>query len=298
MSASPKILVLGAAGMLGHKLVQRLSKSFPVTGTLRGHAIPDSSAAECALGSARLLFGINVEKDEEIKRAFKAAEPDVVINAVGIIKQLKEAKDPIPAITINALLPHRLAKLCLSGTKRVRLIHFSTDCVFAGRDGPYHESDIPDAEDLYGRTKLLGEVGGPNNLTLRSSIIGRELKGAAGLVEWFVSQRGNGVSGFARALYTGLTTNVMAELVAGLIVDHPGLEGIWQVASTPINKYELLQMLERHYKLGITIVRDEQFSCDRRLDGSRFAGHTGFQAPNWETMIGDMRADPTPYDRE
>jgi dTDP-4-dehydrorhamnose reductase len=279
--------------MLGHKLVQRLSRSFPVAASLRGTTLPP--AAAFALASAQLIFGIDAERDDDLDRAWDVARPDVVINAVGIIKQLEAAKAPVPSITVNSLLPHRLAARCRAAPRSTRLIHFSTDCVFSGACGPYSEDSVPDALDLYGRSKLLGEVADANCLTLRSSIIGREIAGGAGLIEWFLSQRNRKVNGFVHALYTGVTTIVMADIVAKLIVEHQDMEGVWQVASDPIDKYALLVLVEQHYKCGIEIAREQQFRCDRRLDGTRFLARTGFKIPDWETMIAEMRADPTPY---
>jgi len=291
-----RILVLGGTGMLGHKLVQRLvARGLWVAATIRSTSAPATAAARETLGHAKLLIdNVDVLRDDALMRACDLAEPDVVVNAVGVIKQLDAAKEPIPSILTNSLLPHRIAILCArTGT---RLIHLSTDCVFAGRGGPYSESDPPDAEDLYGRSKLLGEVNQPACLTVRSSIVGRELRGRSSLIEWFLSQRGGRVKGYARALYTGMTTNVMADLIGSVATDYPRLDGIWHVASDPITKYELLSLVNHHFSLGIELERDEHFVMDRRLDGSRFRAQTGFSAPDWDAMIAGMKADPTPYD--
>lgn len=291
-----RVLVLGATGMLGHKLVQRLAaRGLTVFGTMRSSVLPDTPAARVALGAAhKVLHNIDVLQDGALQAAIETADPDVVVNAVGVIKQIDLAKDPVTSISTNALLPHRTAAFCRS--RGARLIQFSTDCVFAGRKGPYAENAPTDAEDLYGRSKLLGEVSGPGCLTIRSSIVGRELRGRSSLVEWFLSQRGGQATGFAGALYTGLTTNVMSDLVGRLITEHAQLDGVWHVASQPISKYELLQLVNVHYKLGITLGRDDKFFCDRRLDGRAFGACTGFSAPSWDMMIAEMHADPTPYD--
>ena len=293
----PRVLVLGATGMLGHKLVQRLhAHGLPVTGTIRTPAIPDTPAARAALGSAdRILSDVDVLDDRALVGAVDTAEPDVVINAIGVIKQLDAAKDPITSIEINSLLPHRIASLCAK--RGARLIHLSTDCVFAGRRGPYSEEAPTDAEDLYGRSKLLGEAAGSGCLTIRSSIVGRELRGRSSLIEWFLSQRGGKATGYAGALYTGLTTNTMADLMATLVRNEPDLSGVWHVASEPINKYELLKLVNRHYNLGVELACDKNFAIDRRLDGSRFRARTGYTPPSWDDMIAGMRADPTPYDQ-
>jgi dTDP-4-dehydrorhamnose reductase len=292
----PRVLVLGATGMLGHKLVQRLhAHGLPVVGSIRTPAIPDSAAARVALGSAdRILTDVEVLDDRALAGALDTAEPDIVINAIGVIKQLDAAKDPIMSIEINSLLPHRIANLCAK--RGARLIHLSTDCVFAGRKGPYNEEAPTDPEDLYGRSKLLGEAAGPGCLTIRSSIVGRELRGRSSLIEWFLSQRGGKATGYAGALYTGLTTNAMADLMATLVRHEAGLSGIWHVASAPITKYELLKLVNRQYDLGVDLTCDTEFTIDRRLDGSRFSARTGYSPPSWDDMISNMRADPTPYD--
>jgi dTDP-4-dehydrorhamnose reductase len=291
-----RVLVLGATGMLGHKLVQRLAaRGLSVFGTIRSSCPPETSAARVALGAAhKILHDVDVLQDGPLQAAIEAADPHVVVNAVGVIKQIDVAKDPVTSIATNALLPHRIAAFCKE--RGARLIQFSTDCVFVGRKGPYAENAPTDAEDLYGRSKLLGEVSGAGCLTVRSSIVGRELRGRSSLIEWFLSQRGGQAAGFTGALYTGLTTNVMSDLVGKLIIEYPEVDGIWHVASEPISKYELLQFVNTHYKLGITLGRDDKFSCDRRLDGGAFRKRTGFNAPSWDTMIAEMYADPTPYD--
>jgi dTDP-4-dehydrorhamnose reductase len=282
--------------MLGHKLVQRLAgRDLSVFGTMRSSCLPDTSAARVALSAAhKILHEVDVLQDGPLQAAIETTDPDVVVNAVGVIKQIDVAKDPVTSISTNALLPHRTAAFCRK--RGTRLIQFSTDCVFAGRCGPYAENAPTDAEDLYGRSKLLGEVSGPGCLTIRSSIVGRELRGRSSLVEWFLSQRGGRVAGFTGALYTGLTTNVMSGLVGKLIMDHPEVEGVWHVASEPISKYELLQFVNSRYKLGITLEREDKFLCDRRLNGTAFRERTGFIAPSWDAMIAEMRDDPTPYD--
>jgi dTDP-4-dehydrorhamnose reductase len=282
-----RLLVLGAGGMLGHKLIQRLRHQFEIAGSIRATE-PDSELAT-ALPKVRLFGGVSAEDLSAVERVLDTYRPQAVVNCIGIIKQTAEAKDPVPSITINALFPHQLGRLCVA--RNARLIHFSTDCVFSGARGMYTETDPPDAQDLYGRTKLLGEVTGPGCLTIRSSIIGHELRGRLGLLAWFMSQRGGRTRGFANALYTGLTTVAMSDLVASALSQWPDLDGLWQVASDPISKYDLLGIVNRVYDLGIEIDRDTEFHCDRRLDGSRFRQRTGWSAPPWQTMIEAMHTD-------
>lgn len=285
------MLVLGAGGMMGHKLVQRLARDVSVTGTLRGDGEPYRSSP--ALVSARLRRGVDSEDLATIAAALDECRPAAVINCIGVIKQREGAKDPVEAIAVNALFPHLLVRLCAE--RSIRLIHFSTDCVFSGQGGPYRESDAADPTDLYGRTKLLGEVAQEGCLTLRTSIIGRELAHHASLVDWFLAQRGRRINGFARALYSGLTTHAMADVVATLLLRFPGLSGLWHLAAEPISKFALLGIVNEVYGAGVEITRDETFVCDRRLDGSRFSAATGIALPPWRQMIEEMQRDPTLY---
>jgi dTDP-4-dehydrorhamnose reductase len=286
-----RVLVLGASGMLGHKLVQRLSRDFAVFGTLRGTGEP--YRASPALAGARLLCDVDCGDLAGVTAALEHSRAEVAINCVGIVKQREQARDPVEAIATNALLPHQLARICAE--RAVRLLHFSTDCVFSGGRGPYREDDFADACDLYGRTKFLGEVTADRCLTLRSSIIGRELAHRKSLIEWFLAQRGGRINGFAGALYSGLTTNAMADVVATLLTHFPDLCGLFHLASEPISKFELLGLVNEAYGTGVEIVRDDAFFCDRRLDGSRFRARTGITPPPWRKMIEEMRSDTTGY---
>jgi dTDP-4-dehydrorhamnose reductase len=286
-----RVLVLGAGGMLGHKLMLRLARDFNVMGTLRGNGEPYRSSE--ALAVACIRCGVDASDLSTIAQALDESRPVAAINCIGVIKQREGANDPAEAIAVNALFPHLLARLCAE--RFIRLIHFSTDCVFSGKGGPYRETDFADAADLYGRTKLLGEVAQSGCLTLRTSIIGRELAHHASLIEWFLSQHGRRIKGFANALYSGFTTNAMADVVATLLSDFPALCGLWHVASDPISKFELLGIVNEIYGAGVDIARDETFVCDRRLDGSRFRAETGIAPPPWRKMIENMRSDPTVY---
>jgi dTDP-4-dehydrorhamnose reductase len=227
-------------------------------------------------------------------RVMAEVKPEVVINCVGIIKQLDAAKDPIVSLSINSLFPHRLANLCRAAG--ARMIHISTDCVFSGRKGMYAEDDASDAEDLYGRTKYLGEVAHPGCLTIRTSIIGHELHSAHGLIDWFLSNRGGKVRGFSRAIYTGFTTSTMAKIIADIIANHPELSGLWQVSSDPISKYNLLKIVNEVYNTGIEIEPDDKFICDRSLNSARFRAALNFQPPTWPEMITDMFQDNLHYE--
>jgi dTDP-4-dehydrorhamnose reductase len=285
-------LVLGAGGMLGHKLCQVLAHRFDVWATVRGAAKDYRRFG--IFDEARLLGGVDALNFDTIVDAARVVRPQVIINAVGVIKQLPTAKDPIVALTINSILPHRLA--ALGRDLGARLITMSTDCIFNGRRGNYTEADVSDAEDLYGRSKFLGEVSAEGCLTLRTSIIGRELDSAHSLVEWFLSNRGGSVRGFRRAIYSGLPTITMAHLIGDLIAHHPELSGVYQVSSDPINKYDLLGLIRDAYRVEIEIEPDDDFVLDRSLDSTRFREATGYAPPTWHALVNEMAADATPYE--
>ena len=288
-----RILVLGGGGMLGHKMVQSLGAECDTWATVRGTAA--ALAAYGLLPAERIVEGVDALQFDTVSAAIERVRPDAVVNCIGIIKQLPTASDPVLNLTINSLLPHRLQRLCQP--RGIRVVHFSTDCVFSGRKGRYTEDDPSDALDLYGRTKFLGETSGEGAVTIRSSVIGRELASASGLVEWFLSQRGGEIRGYTRAIYSGFTTREMARIVRAILVEHPRLSGTVQVSSEPISKYDLLRLLREAYDVAVDIVPDETMQIDRSLDSSRFRRVTGFTPPAWPEMVRALAADPTPYER-
>jgi dTDP-4-dehydrorhamnose reductase len=279
-----RILILGGAGMLGHQLWRHLHHDHEVWVTLRKPLSHYSGFALFEPG--RTLSGVDVTNSDALIGAFRTVRPEVVVNCIGIIKQLKEAKNPLLSLTVNAVLPHQLAQLC--AVAGARLVHISTDCVFSGKKGNYTEDDVSDAEDLYGRTKFLGEVHEPHCITLRTSIIGRELETCSGLIEWFLSQKGNKIKGFRHAIYTGFTTHELARVIETTLVKHTDLGGLWQVSSDPINKYDLLNIAKPAFKWEGEIVPDDKFVCERGLDSTRFREKTGYKPPSWQTMIEEM----------
>lgn len=271
--------------MLGHAVLRIMSErsDWSVFGTVRSTAGEDLSNP--LVGG--LLSGLDMMRDDAMIEAFGRARPDVVVNCVGLVKQIAEAQDHLKAIQINALLPHRLAKLCeLAGA---RLIHISTDCVYSGKKGRYKESDFSDAEDLYGRSKFLGEVDYPRAVTLRTSIIGHELRTNHGLIEWFLSQQ-DACAGYTRAIFSGLPTVVLATMIRDVVISHPELHGVYHVAAEPISKYELLKLVAEVYGKKIDIRPDDKLVIDRSLDATKLREATGYVAPAWRQMIETMYA--------
>jgi dTDP-4-dehydrorhamnose reductase len=288
-----KVLILGGQGMLGHKVFQTLSRRLETYASFR-HINDCWNNSVIYSNFSHTINGVDVRHFDTVVSLLAKVQPDIVINCIGVIKQLEVGKDPVLSLELNALFPHRLAQLCQAA--RARLIHFSTDCVFSGNKGRYSESDRPDPVDLYGRTKLLGELNQPGCLTLRTSVIGRDLTKRVGLLEWFISNRNGRVKGFTRAIYTGLTTQALSEILYRVIVKLPELEGLYHVASQPISKYDLLWKINNQMNLNIEIVSEDNFTCDRSLLATRFMEKTGLVLPSWDEMVSELVVDPTPYD--
>lgn len=281
-----KVLVLGASGMLGSAMLRILSakQDWCVSGVVRTGAVAKFFPAIVA---KNLITGVDIENNDLLLKLFLDHKPNVVINCIGLIKQLADAKDPLSAIPINSLFPHRLARLCeLAGA---RLVHFSTDCVFSGRQGNYRETDISDAEDLYGKSKFLGEVSYPHAITLRTSIIGHELQGTHSLIGWFLSQKQQ-CKGYRKAIYSGLPTAVVAEVVRDIVIPRSDLNGLYHVASQPINKYDLLKLVAETYGKQIDIIPDDALCIDRSLNAEQFESATGYRAQAWPELVRKMRS--------
>lgn len=287
-----RVLVLGGTGMLGHKLVQVLGSRFDVWATVRQPSFADIERF-AIFDPAKTVVNLDVEDQDRLSDAITTAKPDVVINAIGLIKQIDEAGDPDKLFMVNAELPQRLAEL--ANRTGYRFITLSTDCVFSGKKGNYTEADEPDATDDYGRSKLAGEVTGPNSLTIRTSMIGRELETEHSLVEWFLAHNGGHVRGYVNAIYSGFPTIVLSRLIGDIISHHHDLNGVYHVSSDPISKFELLQLINRHFASDIEVEPDGEFVIDRSLDSTRFRNATGFTPATWDAMVEMMASDPTPY---
>lgn len=288
-----RVLVLGAAGMLGHKLYQVLGKAFDVTGTIRGDYKDINRYG--LFQPSQIVPHLDAMKVDGLEETIAQTKPDVVINCIGVIKPLVE-KVGIPATTWqNARLPHELYRICRA--KGARLIHISTDCVFSGSKGNYSEDDSSDADDIYGKTKYQGEVKDAGALTIRTSIIGRELAGANGLLEWFLANRGGRVKGYTNAIFSGFPTLHLAGIIADIISKHQDLNGLFHVASEPISKYSLLTLINDAFRLNITIDKYPDVRVDRSLNGMLFRQKTGFKPLPWEKMIEEIARDKTPYEK-
>lgn len=280
-----KTLILGVGGMLGHAMFRtfRDGEGFDVIGTARHDGVKRFFSKADA---DRLVTDVDVLDPDRMTFLFMEHRPAIVVNCVGLVKQLPSAKDPLVALPINSLFPHRLAHYC--GLVGARLIHISTDCVFSGDKGNYVESDPADALDLYGRSKHLGEtVNYPHAVTLRTSIIGHELSTSHSLIDWFLSQQDN-VTGFSRAIFSGLPTNELARVIRDIVVPRADLCGLYHVSAAPIAKFDLLKLVADVYQKQIKIVPSDKLVIDRSLDSSRFSSAVGYVADTWPQLVRTM----------
>jgi dTDP-4-dehydrorhamnose reductase len=286
------VLVLGASGMLGHMLVRVLSEHHQVIGTTSSQYDSKSPLARI-LEKANWIDHVDVRNWQTVESAINHVKPNVLINCVGVIKQKMDSGNVMDAILINSLIPHQLAATCEK--LDIRFIHFSTDCVFEGTPGIKYTSYTPNATDLYGTTKRLGEVNYAPAITLRTGFVGRQLSGAEGLFEWVLSQKGKAVSGYQNAIYSGLTTMALSRVIKQVIEVQPTLSGLYQVASNRINKFDLITQLNESLHLDLSIAKNTEFMCDRSMDGTEFTNLTNIQIPSWEEMLTEFAADQDFY---
>ena len=286
------ILVLGASGMLGAALVTRLKQrpeGFGVFGTYRpGAELPH-------VDGATFIEVNDIFDESHIADILKNNEIGMVVNAIGLIKQIGSSVTDEDFIRINAMLPHFMARL--ADNAGARFIEVSTDCVFSGQKGLYTEADTPDATDMYGRSKLLGEVTDRDNtLTIRTSIIGHESGRAASLIDWFLSTEGS-VSGFNKAVFSGFPTIVLADIIADHVIPRPELSGLYHVSAEPIDKFTLLSMVNDIYDHGVNLEPSDKLVIDRSLDSTRFRDATGFTPLPWPDLIKAMKNNAPDWKR-
>lgn len=285
-----RILVVGASGMLGHEAIRVLAPDFEVWGACRD----SSGLPDLGIPASRIVTGLCVSETDAASRLLDTVNPTFVLNAVGIVKQRQDAKAAVPSITVNSLWPHALADA--SEERGARLVHASTDCVFSGSRGGYTEADTPDATDLYGRSKLLGEVSDRHNaVTLRTSIIGWQLSDPTGLVGWFAGHRDRPLHGFTRAVFSGLTTRALTDVIRDTVLPDPELSGLWHLSADPIDKYTLLTKIADLMGWKTDIMPVDEPIIDRSLDSTRFRERTGWIPRSWDDMLEELASEYSWY---
>ncbi|MBC7458547.1 MAG: SDR family oxidoreductase [Bdellovibrionaceae bacterium] len=283
-----KILIFGASGMIGHKMYMRLkSCGFDVYGTL--HKDLSNYSKYPMFLAPNIIPLINVADFTSVQSLLQDIKPNVILNCVGITLRKVEIKDAEYCTTVNTEFPGVLKNWCL--TNKAYLIHFSTDCVFNGKKDYYTEDSTPDATDTYGRTKAAGEVTGDGILTLRGSQLGSEVFFKTELFEWALMQRNSTIKGFTGAIYSGVTTNVMAELVHQIIGSEKRISGLYQVSSEPISKFELLNKINSVFKLQMSVIAEEIYATTKVLRSEKINSQMGFRCPSWDDMISNLLLD-------
>lgn len=267
-----KILVLGASGMAGHIIALYFKEQgYDVTGFTRRPII----YCKNILGDATKL--------EDVKNAILSDDFDVVINAIGILSQNAEDNKSI-AVMLNGYLPHFIVDILRYS--KTKLIHMSTDCVFAGNTGPYYEDSFPDGKTFYDRTKAIGEIHDDKNLTFRNSIVGPDPnKDGIGLFNWFMKQNGP-VRGFTGAIWTGVTTLTLAKAMEQAINEN--LTGLYNLVNNEsVNKFNLCSLFNKYFRDSkVAIIPDNKFQIDKSLRHRRT--DFSFVVPSYEQQIREM----------
>ena len=289
------VLVLGATGLIGNRLVRTLSTDLEVFGTTRQTSFINPKFSSL-LKESNWLFNVSPKQLFELEGKIQKIKPNTIVNCLGVTKSKDGVVNLQESILVNSLFPHQLSAMC--SESNIRLIHLSTDCVFSGAKGNYNEADIADPVDIYGKTKNLGELINEYDLTIRTSFVGREISKFANLFEWAIKNRNTRIRCYARAIYSGLTTLALSKIIKIIILEQPDLSGLWHISSEPISKFELLSRLNWELSLNLEIELDETFICDRSLNSELFRKRTQIEIPNWSEMLTDFRKDQSWYQNQ
>lgn len=279
-----RLLILGSTGLLGSSILKYFStkSNYVCFGSIR----KNSDKKKLKYIHNVKLYKIDFNKNKEIRKTFNLIKPNLIINCIGVVKQVLNENINSEIIRVNSFLPHYLSELAKESNK-IRFIHFSTDCVFSGTKGNYSENDVTDAKDIYGVSKMLGEVNYPNTLTLRTSLIGHEIKTKHSLLDWFLSQK-KSIKGFKKAIFSGLTAPEIARVLDSYIIPKRKIKGIYHLSGNAISKYDLLHIIKKIYKKKIKITPDTKTKIDRSLNSNLFQKATGYKPPTWGKLIQEM----------
>jgi len=283
-----KVLIIGGSGMIGHMLIKELLNKYEIFSIFRNRSDQDLNQffEKTLIPKDQCIIIDDIKEYKNLEYTVEKISPDVIVNCMGIVKQRDKAYDTLDMIHINLLFPHLLNKIC--DKNKIRLIHFSTDCVFSGTKGNYQESDNPDPIDEYGESKLLGEIRGENTLTIRSSFVGPELFNKKSLFEWVKQNKNKTITGYTNAIYSGFTTVAFSKLLDEIIKNHPDMNGLIHMSSDPISKFDLIHLLNKKFKFNINIIPDSTFICDRSLNSMAFRKKTNISIPSWTKMINEL----------
>jgi dTDP-4-dehydrorhamnose reductase len=278
-----KVLVLGVDGMIGHKIAQLLSSDFKLIGSSRKKI----SIRDVGIRKGEIVF--HDFSNKNIDSLLNRINPDVTINCIGVTIRRDIFNKEKNVVFSNSELPHALDKWSKNNLKK--LIHLSTDCVFSGINGNYKDDDVPDARDIYGLTKAAGEINNSKNLTIRSSMIGREVYNHTELFEWLFHMKNNSIEGFSNVIYSGITNVRMAKIIQYILKNKINLSGIYNISSEPISKYDLLVKLSEAFNLNVEIEKNKYNKSNKVLISKKFTEITGMCPPNWDDLISEFKDD-------
>ena len=281
-----RILILGADGMIGHKIAQ----------SLEDFELILASRKSISLKSIGIIKGKMVLHNlitDSLDLLLDSTTPDIIINCAGITTRRGVEDNIVNTGLLNSELPHKLDSWANLNSKK--LIHFSTDCVFSGNRGNYLDNDFADADDIYGKSKALGEVDSPNTLTLRCSMIGRELYNFTELFEWLLKNKNKKIEGYSNTFYSGITTVRMGIILNQILKKNLNLSGIYNISSTPISKFDLLIKLSNAFNLNVEVKQNTNNKSNKVLISEKFTEITGIYPPNWDDLISEFKEDCEKY---
>jgi len=281
-----RILILGADGMIGHKIAQSLEDFELILASRKSI----SSKSIGVINGKMVLHNLITDS---LDLLLDSTTPDIIINCAGITTRRGVEDNIVNTGLVNSDLPHKLDSWANLNSKK--LIHFSTDCVFSGNKGNYLDNDFADAEDIYGKSKALGEVNSPNTLTIRCSMIGRELYNFTELFEWLIKNKNKKIEGYSKVLYSGITTVRMGKILNQILKKNLNLSGIYNISSTPISKFDLLVKLSNAFNLNVEVKQNINNKSNKVLISEKFTEITGIYPPNWDDLIPEFKEDCEKY---
>jgi dTDP-4-dehydrorhamnose reductase len=281
-----RILILGADGMIGHKIAQSLEDFELILASRK-------SISSKSIGIINGKMVLHNLITDSLDLLLDNTTPDIIINCAGITTRRGVEDNIVNTELLNSDLPHKLDSWANLNSKK--LIHFSTDCVFSGNRGNYLDNDFADAEDIYGKSKALGEVNSPNTLTIRCSMIGRELYNFTELFEWLKKNKNKKIEGYSKVFYSGITTVRMGKILNQILNKNLNLSGIYNISSTPISKFDLLVKLSKAFNLNVDIKQNKNNKSNKVLISEKFTEITGIYPPNWDDLISEFEEDCNKY---
>ncbi len=282
-----KILLIGANGLIGYNIFRNLIKSKEFNIFLLVRSKKNINNFYRSFHFDKLIELKEFKNTSLLESFLKELKPSIVLNCAGITKHSPNIKNISEVLYINSIFPRNLSEIC--SALKIRLIHLSSDCIFSGSSGMYKDKSFPDANDLYGISKALGEIDKENHLTIRTSTIGHEAQTSYGLLNWFLKQKE--CKGYKNAIFSGPTTLELSKILKDLIIPNQHLSGVLNISSDPIDKYSLLKLIKDTYSLDTVINKCSEVRINRSLNSEKFRTMTNYSVKSWGNMIREMYLD-------